>query len=170
MALDIASLLGISAAISAAIGGSVSAGINYIMTMREFKKRSHASLIEQRLEVYSYLIYQIDKMKYTYDALSSKNGEQSVRERYAYTEDEWKHVVEAFDTTLQNKYYLVNRKILELWTWVTTMRGERESVYRMRELRVELNKEYEEIRQQHVKIVGEGVQAIPLDIEKQRTP
>jgi hypothetical protein len=166
LAQDIVSLLGISAGISAVIGGSVSAIINYLMTMRQFKKQSQASLIEQRLEVYSYVIYQIDKMKFTYDALSFKDGEQkSERERYAYTDVDWNNTVEAVDNKLQDKYHLINYKVLELWTWVKTLQPQNHAIYKMRELRKELVREYEKIREQHVRIVGSGVQPIPLASE-----
>src|SRR5437867_5400804 len=93
--------------ISAIVAGISSAIINYIMTMREFRKRSHKSLIEERLNLYSYIIYHVDKMKYQYDALSYGKREISKEERYSYSPEEWDETVHAIDSKLQNRYYLL---------------------------------------------------------------
>ncbi|MDQ3969578.1 MAG: hypothetical protein M3275_14435 [Thermoproteota archaeon] len=95
--IDWIQILGISALVS----GGVSAFLNYLLTMREFRKKSEMDLVQQKLDLYSTMIYHLDKMKYANDAIDfayfkgqqSKQGNQPKRERFAYTDTEWRVLV-----------------------------------------------------------------------------
>lgn len=48
--------------LSAAIGGGISALFRYILNVKDFIKKNKIKLIEEKIELYSYLIFQLDRM------------------------------------------------------------------------------------------------------------
>jgi hypothetical protein len=74
--------------ISAIIGGGVSALINYLMTMRALKIKNRAALIKNKLDMYSFMIFYLDRMIFTVDALKNVNKENSKEEIYGYPANE----------------------------------------------------------------------------------
>jgi hypothetical protein len=98
--------------ISAIIGGGVSAFINYIMTMRALKKKNMAELIENKLDLYSFIIFYLDRMRFTGEALKKVTKDISKEEIFGYQANE--NISELFkpiEEKLQNKYYLLKQDI-----------------------------------------------------------
>jgi hypothetical protein len=149
--------------ISAAVGALASAVINNFMTQKEFKRKGQASFIEQRLDMYSHFIYHLDKMRYTYDALSFKSANIRKEEGYAFTDEQWNETVNAIDEKIKDGYYLLTHDILELWVWVKTLRHDPASKDLIRDLRRRLRKDYNSIVKEHQKVLGVGVTSISDD-------
>src|SRR5918995_2180943 len=98
--------------ISAIIGGGVSAFINYIMTMRALKKKNMAELIENKLDLYSFIIFYLDRRRFTGEALKKVTKDISKEEIFGYQANE--NISELFkpiEEKLQNKYYLLKQDI-----------------------------------------------------------
>jgi len=136
--------------ISAIVSGATSAALNYWLTMRELKKRSKMILIQDKLDLYSSIIYHVDKMKFKYDAIAFMKGETNTQERFAFTNDEWDELVRDIDRKISDKYSLLNRKILEKWVWSKNLRVNPKSIETMRELRRMLVEEYNRIVEKHL--------------------
>jgi len=123
---QILSLIGLSALIS----GTVSAIVNYSMTMREFRKKSETQLVIQKLDLYSTIIYHLDKMRFRHAALATleSNNLTQEEERYAFTKEEWDNLVFDIDSKVKDRYYLLDHNILEKWVWAKTLRSLRSSL------------------------------------------
>jgi len=138
----ILSLLGISAIVS----GIVSAFVNYVLTMRELKKKNELEILKDKLGVCSFLIFHLDEMLYRYNALESleKNGQDGdkKKERYAFSNDDWKKYVSDIDEKIKNNYFHLTKKILEKWVWSKTLISYEQSIVTMPELRKMLYEEY----------------------------
>jgi hypothetical protein len=140
---QILSLIGVSALIS----GIVSAIVNYFMTMREFRKKSEVQLVIEKLDLYSTIIYHLDKMRFRNNALATleNNNLTADEERYAFTNEEWKELVEDIDSKIKDRYYLLDQKILEKWVWAKTLRSRPQVIGMMPELRKLLVHQYNDI-------------------------
>ena len=140
---QILSLIGVSALIS----GIVSAIVNYFMTMREFRKKSEIQLVIEKLDLYSTMIYHLDKMRFRNNALATleNNNLTADEERYAFTNEEWKELVEDIDSKIKDRYYLLDQKILEKWVWAKTLRSRPQVIGMMPELRKLLVHQYNDI-------------------------
>jgi hypothetical protein len=111
--------------ISAIIGGGVSALINYVMTMRVLKKKNRAELIENKLDLYSFIIFYLDRMRFTGEALKKVNKDSSKQEIFGYRANE--NIDELFkpiEEKLQNKYYLLKQDIFQQYISVKTLFAE----------------------------------------------
>ena len=79
--MELFSLIGVPAFVSSVI----TVVLSYLVTMREFKKRNRMSLIQDKLDLYSFFIYRINSMKYTYDAVTydkdTTNGDKTRRKK-----------------------------------------------------------------------------------------
>jgi hypothetical protein len=170
--IDWIQILGISALVS----GGVSAALNYLLTMREFRKKTEMDLVQQKLDLYSTMIYHLDKMKYANDAINfayfrkeQKKEKQPKRERFAYTDTEWRELVKDIDSKIEDRYYLLNRRILEKWVWAKTLMTNPISIEVMPELRRMLVEEFNQVRNKYLNHIPEIVPAIEADLEPQLT-
>jgi hypothetical protein len=71
-----------SAIVSGGVSAFVSALVNYVMTMKALKKKNIAEFIENKLDIYSFIIFYLDRMRLTGEALkkvNSKNSEGDIR-------------------------------------------------------------------------------------------
>lgn len=140
---QILSLIGLSALVS----GIVSAIVNYSMTMREFRKKSETQLVIEKLDLYSTMIYHLDKMRLRNAALATleNNNLKSDEERYAFTTEEWDELVKDIDSKVKDRYYLLDQKVLEKWVWAKTLRSRPQVIGMMPELRKLLVHQYNDI-------------------------
>lgn len=145
---QIFSLIGLSALVS----GIVSAIVNYSMTMREFRKKSETQLVIQKLDLYSTIIYHLDKMRFRHAALATleNNNLKPEEERYAFTDEEWEELVREIDSKVKDRYYLLDHNILEKWVWAKTLRSRPQVIGMMPELRRLLVERYNEIIDTHI--------------------
>jgi hypothetical protein len=86
-------------------------------------------------------------MRFRNAALSTleNNNLKRNEERYAFTKEEWDGLVEDIDDKIKNKYYLLDRKILEKWVWIKTLRSRPQVIGMMPELRKLLVERYNDI-------------------------
>lgn len=146
--------------LAAAIGAGVSSIVNYLMTNKEFKRRTKASLVEKRLDVYSYMIYYLDEMAYHHKGLSYTQRRDMINQERYVIPKEWEKIIREIDAKLRDNYFLVEHDILELWTWVKTQYFHPISTDMMPELRNRLIENYNEIAKDYKKILGVGVPSI----------
>lgn len=126
MALDLAQpttfsflqLLGTSAIVS----GGISAFVNYFMTMKALKNTKVVELIENKLDLYSFIIFYLDKMRFKGEALKYIHNEKSEEEIYVYSANEdINEIFRPIDEKVENKYYLLNQEIFEQYIYVKTL-------------------------------------------------
>lgn len=104
-------------------------------------------------------------MKFKYDAISFMHNEPIREERYVFNVNEWDELVRDIDTNISDRYYLLNRKILEKWIWVKELRTHPKSIEIMPELRRMLVKEYNAIIEKYLKGMPDIVPKISPDSE-----
>jgi hypothetical protein len=172
--IDWIQILGISALVS----GGISAFLNYLLTMRQFRKKTDMDLVQQKLDLYSTMIYHLDKMKYANDAIDfayfkdqqpKQGNHQPKREMFVYTDTEWRALVQDIDSKLEDRYYLLNRRILEKWVWAKTLMTNPISIEVMPELRKMLVEEYNQVRKKHLNHIPDIVPEISPDPELKST-
>jgi MoaA/NifB/PqqE/SkfB family radical SAM enzyme len=138
--------LGLSALVSGVVSSIISTVVNYLVTMREFRKKNEIEIIKEKLDVCSFMIYHLDEMQYKYEAASSIKSEEEKKEKqetgYIFTNQEFKKYIQDIDEKIKNKYYLVNQKILQKWVITKTLRAYPQSKETMSELRKILVEEY----------------------------
>lgn len=66
--IDVPSLIGLSAIISALVSG----GLNYFINIRTFKKQNQIRSIEEKLAAYSYILFHLDRMRFKGEALKKR--------------------------------------------------------------------------------------------------
>src|SRR6266540_5429793 len=97
--------------LSALVSGVVSTLINYWINLKDFKKNAKIESLKEKITLYSYLIFQLDKMRFMAQALKKLPGQthdQSDTESYAYPDrgGKGKETFDNITRTLENKYYL----------------------------------------------------------------
>ncbi|AFU57448.1 hypothetical protein Ngar_c05040 [Candidatus Nitrososphaera gargensis Ga9.2] len=122
-------------------------------------------LIQEKLDLLSSMIYHLDKMKYKYDAIAFMHQQTTPQERYAFNQDEWNELVRDIDEKIKNRYYLLNRKVLEKWVWAKNLRTHPKSIEIMPELRKMLVEEYNQIIDKHLNNLQDIVPKITPDEE-----
>jgi hypothetical protein len=166
LAVDWVQIVFSSVLIPTVVSAAVSTGLNYWLTLKELRKRNKMTLIQEKLDIYSSMIYHLDKMKYKYDAVAFMKGEKNTQERFAFTSNEWDTLVKDIDEKVRDRYYLLNRRILEKWVWAKTLRVHPKSIEIMPELRKMLVEEYNQIVEKHLSDVQDIVPQIPTDEKK----
>ena len=141
IAVDVPSLIGLSAIISAL----VSAVLNYFINIRTFKKQNQIRLIEDKLAAYSYITFHIDKMRFKGEALKKHGGDTNVEDVYGYTDKEREEIFQAINKKIEEKYFLLNQDILKEWAWVSTLFAHESSKQHMSNLKNLIVKEYNDI-------------------------
>jgi hypothetical protein len=90
------------------------------------------------------MIYHLDKMKLTGEALDEAEGKPSSG-AYIFTKEELEETIKAIDTKLENRLYLIKYDILKEWVYVKTLVYEPSVVPHIKRLRELLVTEYNEI-------------------------
>ena len=151
------------AGLSAIVSGFVSSLINYKITIKQYKKKSQANLIEEKLRLYSFIIYHLDKMKLKGDAIQSIKGVIEPEDKLMHSGDELDKTFESVDSEIQNRLYLLNYEILKEWIFTKTLAYQPQVGEHIQKLRTLLIQEYnDEIIPKYTELVGEGVPKIPL--------
>jgi hypothetical protein len=137
LAIPFLQLVGVSAIIS----GAVSALINYIMTMRAVKKKKLAEIIENKLDLYSFIIFHLDRMRFVGEVIKKVNNEKSEVEIYGYSDKEnINEIFRPIEEKLQNKYYLIKQEIFQQYIYVKTLfadESNREAAPKLRKMLVD---------------------------------
>jgi len=133
---------------------------NYKNTMDQLKQERQGEVIKDKLNVYSFFLYQLKKVMSSQD-FQTGNKEETIQE-----------LMKAFDEIdfmLKNKFYLLTSQAISEWMQI---RGNVSNLYltnnlgnRLAELRSMLIKEYNtQILLQYKKISGDyGIDEIPPD-------
>src|SRR5918994_813044 len=148
--------------ISAIIGGGVSAFINYIMTMRALKKKNMAELIDNKLDLYSFIIFYLDRRRFTGEALKKVTKDISKEEIFGYQANE--NISELFkpiEEKLQNKYYLLKQDIFQQYIYVKTLFAEESTKEDASKLRKMLVDEYNDsIVREYKRLTGKKIEKL----------
>ena len=141
---------------SALVSGLVSTFINYWINIREFKKKARLEIIKEKTALFSYVIFQLDKMRFMANALKKTPGhvEDNV-EDYAYRDKEGQAIFENITKAMEEKYYLLKQEILNQWMEVSTLFLQPQGLVSIRKLRTYLIEEYNtEIFNEYQKLTG----------------
>jgi hypothetical protein len=131
-------------------------------------KKTDWELVQQKLDLYSSLIYHFDQLKYQNDALEFARGlAPSGPIRFAYTDEQWRHIINDIDSRIENRTYLLSRRILERWVWARTLTNQPIAIEIMPELRRMLIEEFNQIRSKYLRLIPDIIPAISLDPEVQ---
>ena len=108
--------------LSAIVGAGVSAVFNYFITLRVSRKQSEIKMIEEKLDLYSYIIFHLDKMRFKGEAIKELKGDTNGEEVYAYsaTKNELEHVISLINDKIKDRYYLFKQDILKQWVYINT--------------------------------------------------
>jgi hypothetical protein len=94
------------------------------------------------------------------DALDFAYSRQPSRpERFAYSDVEWRAIINDIDSRIQNRYFLLNRPILEKWVWAKTLTTNPVAIEIMSELRSMLVEEFNQIRNKYLHHIPDVVPA-----------
>jgi hypothetical protein len=153
--LSYAQLLGLSAVIS----GGVSALINYWMNLKDFKKKSKIKSLEGKISLYSYFIFQLDKMRFHWQALDKLNpsppDNQPKVERYVYPDKDGKEIFDAITRKIEDSYSLFKQETLKEWVNVSALFFHPSALESVPKLRKMLIDEYNnEIIPEYEKMTG----------------
>lgn len=115
---DYLSLIGLSAI----VGAGVSALFNHFSTLRVARKQNQTRLIEEKLALYSYISFYLDKMRFKGDAIKERKGDTNPEEQYGYsaTHNELEGIISLINDKIEEKYYLFRQDILKEWVYVST--------------------------------------------------
>ena len=98
MASDTIGLLLQFLGVSAIISGVISAVVNYLFNFTAFKKQKKIDHLARKISLYSYLLFQLDRMFFTWIALEGlekvhkKVDEKPDTKHYAYSTEERKEM------------------------------------------------------------------------------
>ena len=96
---------------SIGLSALVSALVNYWMNIRATKKKSEMSLIEEKIQLYAFIISRLDEMKYIDDAIALHENKPEDPSGFAYTESDWGRIMQEIDDRIRGKYFLLKRPI-----------------------------------------------------------
>jgi hypothetical protein len=132
----------------ALIGGISSAFIYQWLTGRGLKKKSRTESLYQKLGLYSYLIFQLDRMRFEYEALeNSQNTPLNQRggmEGFSASEKELNKIFEGVIAKIEDKYHLFKQEFLKEWMSLITLPYDKSSAEKTPILRKMLIEEYNE--------------------------
>lgn len=145
------SLLGISAIVS----GSISALVNYYMTMRSSRRQNIVDLLERKLELYSFIIFYLDRMRFKGEALKKINNDDTKEEHYAYSaKEKFDEIIKPVEEKMENGYYLLRQDIFKEFINIQTLffhESAKETVPKLRKMLVD---EYNSIILNYEKLTG----------------
>jgi|SRR5919108_747343 hypothetical protein len=153
-----------SIGLSAAVGGAVSALVNYWMNIRASRKRYEMSLIEEKVHLYTFFISRLDEMKFIDNAIALHHRTPQDPNSFSYPQKDWQQLIQEIDERIRERYYLLNRQIYERWVTAKTLHAYRESKKVFPELRQMLTDEYNQMLRKHLKhIKGDIISEISSD-------
>lgn len=94
---------------SAVINGALSAFVNYILNQRKSKRDRDATIIQEKLNIYSNLIDRITRLI----EIGPKAFPPDQYIKYEYTS-----IFKELDAILSNKSYLLENNIYNIYTWI----------------------------------------------------
>jgi hypothetical protein len=148
--------------LSAIVSGLVSAIVNYFFSLKELKKKRGARFIEDRLALYSFIVFQLDKMRIAGDAIREAAGKPMNKADYVFTPSSLAETVAGIDARLETRFYLVSYDIMKEWIFVKTIPHSSSVVPHIRKLRELAVEEYNTvITPEYQKIIGEEVPMKP---------
>ena len=147
---------------SAITSAGVSAVVNYFLTMRTMKKEREMKFIENRLSIYSFIIYNLDII-IQWDINPPSGGSNSSKTVGHQIQD----IIQSIDNELRNKFYLLDQESSSTWMWIkrfsyqigdTTYNEYIKKIYSMRNKSAE---KYNELISSYKNLVGETLDEIP---------
>ena len=152
---------------SAIISGVVSAVVNYIITMRQLKKERKVTMLRDKLNLYSLIIYHLENILHWYIHPPSMEGKFNLSKGINEIVEEYIQIV---DSEIKNKFYLLNYDAASKWMdfkrqtsqFDTKMHSKiKNNLFSLRNI---LAKEYNDIiSPQYKSIVGISVEPIPYN-------
>jgi hypothetical protein len=166
--------LGTFFGISAIVGVIISTLFNYFITLKEFGKKGHLEISQQRLSLYSYFVFQIEILRYYQHDLSKYDEDRAellkrTGKKYDVLELKSKETFEALDLTLKDKLYLLSPDSAKDWLEIkksypeASMELEKKMTELRNNLRSELNTR---IIPQYQNIIKKGTKYLDLDVFK----
>lgn len=151
---DITNLIGLSAIIS----GGVSAFINYVMNFRGFKKRNNILQLEQKIALYSYLIFQLDRMRFTWKSLEDlgkiHKQENPEQQHYVYSSSEREQMFRDMTKRIEQDYHLFRQDLMRLWINISELFTNPSIEGKVPELNRLLVEEHNKIIKEYKKVSG----------------
>ena len=86
--------------ISAAVSGGISALVNYILTMRQSRKEREAAAIQEKLNLYAILIYQVKKLR-------NFGAKPFQEQRKEDLRNDLKTIFSLLESSIKDKYHLL---------------------------------------------------------------
>lgn len=145
---------------SAIVSGIISVAVNYLFNVKDFKKRSKIKQLEHKISLYSYLIFQLDRMWFTWVALEGldkvhKNeNEEPVTKHYAYSTEERKEMFKEMTKRIEQDYPLFKQDFLKLWVNVSTLFTHHSIEGKVPELNTMLLEQYNNAIEEYKKLTG----------------
>ncbi len=154
--------LGLSAAIGGGIGGGISTLINYLVNIRDFKKKNKIRIAEEKIELYSYIIFQLDRMRFAWYALEKNQGnnpEDSEYEHFVYPEGDNKEFIKEMEKRLEKGYHLFEQEIMKEWAYISILFNHPSSIPKIPAFRRKVIEEYNnKIIPEYQKLTGYELQ------------
>jgi hypothetical protein len=141
LALSLADYLNL-VGLSAIVGVGVSTILNYFITLKLSKTQARIKTVEEKLGLYSYIIFNLDKMRFKGSALKKRAGDTSNGDVYSYSDNELENMVSTINDKIGDRYYLFEQDILQEWISIITLPSAEETKERVQSLRQMLVDQY----------------------------
>lgn len=155
-------ILGLSAAIGGGIGGGISALFNYLLNIKDFNKKNKIRLIEEKIELYSYLIFQLDRMRfgwYAFETMEGRRPQDSEFEHFVIRSGEEKAMINEMSKRMEKGYHLFKQDILKDWAYFDNLFFHPSSVPKIPAFRKNLIDEYNnKIIPEYQKLTGQELE------------
>ena len=115
--------------------------------------------MDEKLSLYSYIIYHIDKMGFKADAIKKHVRAQTDTQDF-FPGKEFDEIVNDVNAVIKNKYYLFKQSFFKEWVYVSVLHYDPTSKTHLIELRQTLIKEYNDT------IIPEYKEITGVDIPK----
>ena len=142
--------------LSAVVSGIVSALVNYRMNLKSFKKQKQIDYLREKIALYSYLIFQADKMRFEWEAITKLPGNEPIddEEKYLQPRDA-EEVFKKITTKMEDSYSLYGQEILREWLNVSMIFFHPSATESLTKMRTMLINEYnDKILPDYEKITG----------------
>ena len=95
------------------ISGGVSAIVNFFLTMKQEKKQRQVTVIQDELNLYSIVIYQLDRLLALGPLAFVKSPDGETQRQKI---EQLKEVIQTIDSEIQKKFYLMSYDAITRWT------------------------------------------------------
>jgi hypothetical protein len=161
--LENLSSLGQLVGFSAVISGLVSVFVGYLMNIRHFKKQNKVRQLELKISLYSFLIFQFDRMRFTWKSLDDlekvRKQEDPDQEHYAYSTRERQEMFKDMTKKIEQDYYLFKQDFLKQWINVSIAFTHPSAIGKVPQLNKLLVEEYNKTIQEYEKISGNKLES-----------